>query len=110
MIVNGAVAATRTITADGKLGELNFDIPIAASSWVALRILPSSHTNPIFVVVGEKPIRASRRSIEWCLKGVDQCWSQKGKFIQASEFDEAKAAYAFARERYRSLLAECTVE
>jgi hypothetical protein len=110
VIVNGAVVATRTIAADGKQRELSFDIPIAASSWVAVRILPSSHTNPIFVLVGEKPIRASRRSLEWCLKGVDQCWSQKEKFIQASELEEAKAAYAHARECYRTLLAECTVE
>jgi hypothetical protein len=40
---------------------------------VALRILPSSHANPVFVLVGGKPIRASRRSVEWCLKGVGQC-------------------------------------
>jgi hypothetical protein len=36
---------------------------------VACRILPSSHTNPIFVLVGEQPIRAYRRSVEWCLQG-----------------------------------------
>ena len=38
------------------------------SSWVALRVLRSSHTNPFFVLVGDKPIRASRRSAEWCLR------------------------------------------
>jgi hypothetical protein len=36
--------------------------------------LPATdHTNPIFVVVGGQPIRASRKSAEWCLKAVDQC-------------------------------------
>ena len=35
--------------------------------------IPSAHTNPVFVIVGDQPIRASRRSAEWCLRGVDQC-------------------------------------
>src|SRR5678816_1307493 len=80
------------------------------SSWVALRILPSSHTNPIFVLVDGKPIRASRRSAEWCLKGVDQCWSQKERFIKPAELDEAKRAYAHAREAYKKILAECDID
>ena len=29
-------------------------MPIKKSSWVALRIYPSSHTNPVFVVVGRQ--------------------------------------------------------
>ena len=67
----------------GRIQDLAFDVPIKKSSWVALRVLPSSHTNPIFVLVGGKPIRASRKSAEWCLKGVDQCWSQKEQAIRA---------------------------
>ena len=82
IVVNGEVVATRKLVADGHTENLQFDLPIKVSSWVAVRILPSSHTNPIFVVVGGSPIRASRKSVEWCLKGVDQCWSQKEKFIQ----------------------------
>jgi hypothetical protein len=50
-----------------------FDVAIEKSSWVAVRILPSAHTNPIFVLVGGKPVRASRRSAEWCLAAVSQC-------------------------------------
>jgi len=72
---------------------------------VTLRILPSSHTNPIWVQVGGKPLAPSRRSVEWCLKGVDRCWSQKEKFIKAAEMDDAKQAYEHARETYRKLLA-----
>ena len=98
--------ARRTIAADGREQDLAFDVDIAQSSWVALRILPSSHTNPIFVLVGEKPIRPSKRSVEWCLKSVDQCWSQKEQFIAAAELDDAKAAYAHAREVYRQRLGE----
>jgi hypothetical protein len=109
-IVNGYAVARKNIPADGKVREVSFDLPISRSSWVALRILPSSHTNPIFVLVDGKPIRASKRSAEWCLKGVDQCWSQKDRFIQASEKDDAKKAYAQAREVYQKRLAECEAD
>lgn len=107
VIVNGYPVAKKNILADGQLQDLSFDVKIDRSSWVALRILPSSHTNPIFVLVDGKPIRASKRSAEWCLKGVDQCWSQKEKLIKAKEQEEAKAAYAHARAAYKKLLAEC---
>ena len=50
-----------------KTQDIEFEVDIKHSSWVAMRILPSSHTNPIFVLVGGKPIRASRKSVEWCL-------------------------------------------
>jgi len=106
VIVNGYSVGWKNISADGTMQNVAFDVPIARSSWVALRILPSSHTNPIFVVVDGKPVRASRRSAEWCLKGVDQCLSQKDRFIKAAEKQDAKAAYAQAHETYQKLLQE----
>src|SRR6185503_2578365 len=69
-IVNGHPVATQRLTADGVLRDLTFDIPVQRSSWIALRILGSAHTNPVFVSVGGRPIRASTRSAEWCLKSV----------------------------------------
>ena len=84
----------------------SFPLAIERSSWVALRILPSSHTNPIFVVVGGQPIRASRASVEWCLKSVDRLWSQKSPQIAPRERDAAAAAYEQARAVYRQRLAE----
>ena len=110
LIVNGYPVAKKTIVADGTLREVSFPVKLERSSWVALRILPSSHTNPIFVLVEDKPIRASRRSIEWCLKGVDQCWTQKRKLIAAGELAEAEKAYEHARAEYRRLLGETVVE
>jgi hypothetical protein len=110
VIVNGYPAAKRNIVADGKLQEINFDVKIDRSSWVAMRILPSSHTNPIWVSVGGKPISPSRRSAEWCLKGVDQCWSQKKRFIKADEMADARAAYDHARKAYQKLLDQAQVE
>ncbi len=110
VIVNGYPVAKKNIVADGKLQNVSFDVKIDRSSWVALRILPSSHTNPIFVLVDGKPIRASRRSAEWCLKGVEQCWSQKQKFIKRAEMEDARAAYGHARAASQKLLAECDQE
>jgi hypothetical protein len=110
LIVNGSPVDKKKIVADGALRDITFDVEVERSSWVALRILASSHTNPIFVVVGDKPIRASRRSAEWCLKAVDQCWSQKAPKISAKERDEAAKAYEHARQVYRRILAECEVD
>ncbi len=109
VIVNGQPVARRNIVADGTLRELSFEVPIERSSWVALRVLPSSHTNPIFVLIGDKPVRASRRSAEWCLKAVDQCWSRKAPKISAKERAEAEKAYESARQAYRRILAESDV-
>ena len=106
LIVNGEPVASREILADGQIRDLEFDVEIRKSSWIALRILPSSHTNPIFALVDGKPIRASRPSAEWCLAAVDQCWSQKAPKIREAERDEARKAYDHAREVYRKRLGE----
>jgi hypothetical protein len=105
-IVNGYPVARQEIVADGSLQDITFDVPLTRSSWVALRIFPSVHTNPVFVTIGGRPIRASRRSAEWCLRGVDQCWQQKRRFYAAAEQDEAAQAYDHARNVYRQILAE----
>jgi hypothetical protein len=106
VVENGAVVARKNVVADGQVRDLSFEVPVKESSWIALRILPSAHTNPIFVVVGGKPIRASRRSAEWCLAAVDQCWTQKAPAISTSERVAAQKAYEHARETYRRLINE----
>ncbi len=106
LVVNGESVARREIDADGVQRPVTFDYKIDRSSWVALRILPSSHTNPIFVTVGDRPIRASRKSAEWCLKAVDQCWAQKGPHIRLEERGEAERTYEAAREAYRERFKE----
>jgi len=56
LIVNGEAVDKKMITADGSIQDIVFETEIKKSSWVALRILPSSHTNPVFVLVDKKPI------------------------------------------------------
>jgi hypothetical protein len=110
VLVNGLPAAQMEIEADGRAQDVTFTLPIKTSSWVAMRILPSSHTNPIFVLVDNAPIRASKRSVQWCLDGVDRCWANKERFIRADEKEDARRAYEHARVTYRRLLAECREE
>jgi hypothetical protein len=57
-------------------------------------------------MVGGKPVRASKASAEWCLKGVDQCWSKKEKLTRAEEKEEARKAYDVARQAYRRIAEE----
>ena len=83
-----------------------FDYTPTQSSWVALRIFPRAHTNPVFVEVDGKPIRASKKSAQWCLDAVDVCWNSKQGQIRASEKEAAKKAYDVAREAYRKILGE----
>ena len=75
---------------------------------MAVRVLGAAHTNPIFAIVDGKPVRASRRSAEWCRAAVDQCWTQKAGNIRAEERDEARRAYDHARATYDHLIAEST--
>jgi len=107
LVMNGKSVARKNAVADGSIQELFFDVPVERSSWLAVRILGSSHTNPIFVLVDGKPIRASRDSARWCLAGVNQCWTQKAPKISKTELPDAKAAYDHAREVYTKLIAEC---
>jgi hypothetical protein len=106
IVVNGVPVTSQRLLADGTTRTLTFDVSIDRSSWIAARILPSSHTNPVFAIVGGKPIRASRRSAEWCLAAVNQCWSQKEPKIRPDELEAAKAAYDHARQVYRQRIAE----
>jgi hypothetical protein len=110
LIVNGYPAARKEIAADGSVQPLQFDVEIPHSSWLAVRILPSVHTNPVFVEVDGKPIRASKRSAEWCRDAVDVCWNAKKGQIRAEEQAAAKEAYDAARAIYARILAESAGE
>jgi hypothetical protein len=106
LLVNGQPVAKKKMPADGTMREVGFEVPIKRSSWVAMRVLGSSHTNPVWVIVNDEPVRSSKRSAQWCLDSVDQCWSQKERFIAKDEMADAKSAYAHAREEYRKRIAE----
>jgi hypothetical protein len=106
LVVNGYPVEKQEIAGDGTVRDVTFTADIAKSSWVAVRSFPSAHTNPIFVMVSSKPIRVSKADAEWCLRGVDQCWSQKKPTYAAQELADAEAAYEHARKVYRRILDE----
>ena len=110
LIVNGYAVEKQRIVADGNLQTISFTTRLERSSWVAMRILPSSHTNPVFVTVDGKPIRASRRSARWCLEGVKKCRTQKLQFIDEDEVEDFHAAYDHAQAAYEKILAESRVD
>ncbi|MFN3322686.1 MAG: CehA/McbA family metallohydrolase [Bryobacteraceae bacterium] len=110
LVVNGHAVARREIEADGKLTDVSFDATIDRSSWVCLRVLPSSHTNPIWVTVEGKPVRASRRSAQWLREAVDVCQRQKTGRVRLLEQGEMQQAYDHARAVYDRFIAESPVE
>ncbi|GAB3761613.1 CehA/McbA family metallohydrolase [Microlunatus parietis] len=104
-VVNGQAVARQEIVADGTEQEVSFDLELERSSWVALRLLPSLHTSPVFVEIAGRPIRASRRSAQWLHDCVDQLWEVKHGFIRPAErpaarlaYDQAQAVYAERRD------------
>ena len=106
LIVNGEAVERKEVPADGDLQDVEFDYRPERSCWVALRVFPAAHTNPVFVEVDDKPIRASRRSAEWCRRAVDVCWEQKSPKIRPAEREAAAAAYDVARKTYDQIITE----
>jgi hypothetical protein len=107
LVVNGAAVDRATMIADGTPQPVRFRAQIARSSWVALRIMPSGHTHPVFVKVGGKPIRASRRSAQWCRSSVDKLWDVKAPFMREGERPAAAEAFDHARAAYERIAGEC---
>lgn len=107
LVVNGRVADSARLLADGTPRDIRFHTVVSRSSWVALRILPSAHTHPVFVRIGENPIRASKRSAAWCRACVDKVWDVKSPFIRQSERAAAAEAFDHARSVYDTLSAAC---
>jgi hypothetical protein len=107
LVVNGTAVDRVPITADGASRPVRFHAVIERSSWVALRVMPSGHTHPVFVQVAGKPVRASRRSAEWCRACVDKIWEVKAPFMRESDREAASEAFDHAREAYGKIAVEC---
>jgi hypothetical protein len=107
IVANGEVVASQEVAADGKVHELQFDVLISRSSWLALRQFPQLHTNPVNVLIADRPIRAAKASAQWCLDVIDLLWKNREQRIAENERAEARAAYDRAIERYRQIKLEC---
>jgi hypothetical protein len=113
LVVNGQAVASKEVPADDREHVLDFDLKADRSGWVALRHFPQLHTNPVNVIVGGKPIRASRKSALWAVGVIEQLWRVRGEppdgrsAISDAERPEAKKAFEWALEQYRRIAAEC---
>jgi hypothetical protein len=106
LIVNGYPVAVQKVKADGKQNELRFEsLKVDRSSWVAARIFPSAHTNPIWISIDDKPVQI-RSSAQWCLAALEQCWLEKQKTYAPDEQAQARKDYEHARKTYQRILHE----
>lgn len=110
VLVNGESVQSMPIMADGKMRDVQFDVPITKSSWVALRVTGASHTNPAWVAVDGKPVRSSSKSLEWNLRALAQAFEIKRQGWRPEDYAEAKAAYEYAHELYKKRLAEAIAQ
>ncbi|MBM3875337.1 MAG: hypothetical protein FJ386_01265 [Verrucomicrobia bacterium] len=106
LVVNGRPVASKEVPADDREHELIFNTRIERSSWVALRHFPELHTNPVNVLVGDKPIRASRESALWAIGCIEQLWRVRERAIAPAEREEARATFEKAKDFYRRIAAE----
>jgi hypothetical protein len=106
LIENGLPVAQTTVLANGQPQAITFDVELSESGWLALRILPSAHTQAFRITVADAPARPIRTSAEWCATAVDRLWAEKGKFIAEHERGEAQSAYTLASDEYRRRAAE----
>ncbi|MBL7699080.1 MAG: CehA/McbA family metallohydrolase [Chitinophagaceae bacterium] len=104
-IVNGEPVEKVIIDADGSWKDVKFSYEMKQSGWFALRVYPSSHTNPVFIIIDGKPIR-EKASAEWCIRAIDQCWKMKKENIRVPERAGAEAAYKEAKAVYAKIAEE----
>lgn len=106
IIVNGVVAATQTVPADGMLHHIQAQLPIQQSSWIAVRHFPQLHSNPINVIVDEQPIRASSDSARWCIEMTKLLWKNREHHIAEEERGDAKQAFDHTIETFEEIARE----
>ena len=106
IVVNGEAVAAVDVPADGAAHEVEFPVQIDRSSWVTLRHFPQLHTNPVNVIVDDKPVRASADSARWCLEVIRELWKFRSKHISDAERPAARAAYDRAEATFREIALE----
>ena len=76
---------------------------VERSGWLALRQFPQLHTNPVNVIVGNRPIRASHNSALWCEQTIELLWKNRERNIAPAERDEARQTFERAKAKYREI-------
>ena len=110
VVVNGYKVERQDILADGQIRDVSVSVHVPRSSWVALRILPSVHSAPVMVSVAKRPVRASKRSAQWCLDCIETYWQKHSWRIRQSEREAAEKAWDHARSIYKQIISECLTD
>ncbi len=110
LVVNGQRVASKTVPADGKIHDLEFSVKVEKSSWIALRHFPQLHTNPVTVLVDNKPIRASSDSARWCAETIKLLWKNRRTRIAVGEREAAHKTYLKAVKTYEQIAREAAAE
>lgn len=105
LIVNGIAVDTAEMLADGQWKDIRFNYTMNKPGWLALRIYPSAHTNPVFVTVNKQPVQI-KKSAAWCISALRQCWKMKQANIRPAERAAAEAAYNSAEKVYEKIREE----
>jgi hypothetical protein len=103
VIVDGHAVDSKRIPADGKISLIEFETRIDRSSWMALRVLGSSHTNAIFFGVQGQSIPDPRASAEWCLACIEESWKKLKTKISPEELSAAEKACDHARRTFEAI-------
>ncbi len=68
----------------------------------------AAHTNPVFVLVDNMPIRASRGSVEWSMRALQEVYQANNSSWRPYDLLGARAAYEYSYAVYEKILAETT--
>ena len=107
VVMNGKVVGASDVPSDGRAHDLQFEIPVEESCWIAIRQFPQLHSNPVTVLVGDDPIRASRASAIWCAESTQLLWHKRQRFIAAAERPAARESYQRTIARFLTIAEEC---
>ena len=106
IVAGGKVVAETEVPADGLPHDLEFEVEVKESTWIALRHFPQLHTNPVTVLVSDEPIRISKSSARWCAEAVKLLWRNRHHVIAEGEREAAKASYDRAIQEYERIASE----
>ena len=116
IVCNGKVVHSQEAdTKNGNPVVLNFSLPVVQSSWICARRMDKdghrSHTAPVFVSVGELPVRASAEDAEYfvnwitgLLAGIKDNGPWRTYF--SNNIEEVRARYTAAADIYRKIASE----
>lgn len=105
VVMNGVVVSSHKVPADGKIHEIDCQVDVSQSSWIALRHFPQLHTNPVNVLISDNPIQTSRESALWCAEAIKLLWKNRNKNISEPEREAANETYQRAIKLYEEIAA-----